>query len=177
MRKHLSPLLLLLHVVVSPAFGQKARVLTNTGLKKLEVFVGSWRAEATDSANKGKVSAVNTCGWSPNGRFLIADQIVNINGTQTNNLSIYSYNPASDDYTLTIVGIPGRGPSTVPIAYRGDTLIYHSAYTYKGKRYFNRTLNIFSSSGNYSYQIQSSEDSIHWQTNGEGRSVKVQSGD
>jgi hypothetical protein len=171
MRKHLSPLLLLC-VLVSPAFAQTARVLKDGGLKKLNVFVGAWQAEATDSANKGKISAVNTCRMSPNGGFLIADQSVTINGATTNNLSIYSYNAGTDDYTLTIVGIPGREPFTVPIAYHGDTLIYHGAYTDNGRRYYNRTLNIFNAPDSYIYLIQSSEDSVHWQTNGEGRSVK-----
>lgn len=93
-----------------------------------------------------------------------------MNGSKTDNLSIYSYNSTTDDYTLTLVGIPDRAPLTVPIAYRGDTLIYHSAYTDNGRRYFNRMLNIFSSPSEYSYLIQSSEDTVHWQTNGEGRS-------
>jgi len=164
--------LLLVSAVGGSGYAQ-TKVLTGGGVKKLEVFVGTWRAEATDSASKGKISAVNTCAWSPNGGYLIADQSVTMNGASTNNLSIYSYNPGTDDYTLTLVGIPGRAPFTVPIAYRGDTLIYHSAYTDNGRRYYNRTLNIFSSPREYVYLIQSSEDSIHWQTNGEGRSRKV----
>ena len=186
MRKYLNPMrsdaaflirgLLLLLLICDnalPAHAQTARVLKGDGLKKLDVFVGTWKAEATDSASKGKISAVNTCAWSPGGRFLIADQAVNMNGTTTNNLSIYSYNTGTDDYTLTLVGVPGREPFTVPIACSGDTLIYHGAYTDNGKRYYNRTLNIFNSRDHYVYLIQTSEDSVHWRTNGEGRSVKV----
>jgi hypothetical protein len=171
MRKHLLIALPLI-CCVSRSSAQPARVLKEEGLQKLSVFVGTWKAEATDAANKGKISAVNSCQWSVNGGFLIADQAVTINGTKVDNLSIYHYNAATDDYTLTIVGIPGREPFTVPIAYRGDTLIYHSVYTDNGKRYFNRTLNIFDSRDSYVYLIQASEDSVHWQTNGEGRSVR-----
>ena len=155
-----------------PGYAQ-TKVLTAGGLRKLDVFVGVWRGEATDSANAGKISAINTCRWSPNGGFLIADQAVNMNGTERNNLSIYSYNPGTDDYTLTLVGIPGSAPFTVPIAYSGDTLIYHGAYTDNGRRHYTRTLNIFTSPDRYTYLIQSSEDSVHWQTNGEGRSQKI----
>ncbi|HVS97220.1 MAG TPA: hypothetical protein VHE54_12085 [Puia sp.] len=162
-----------LSLTLASAGYAQTKVLTAGGLRKLDVFVGTWRGEATDSANAGKISAINTCRWSPNGGFLIADQAVNMNGRKTNNLSIYSWNPATDDYTLTLVGIPGSAPFTVPIAYRGDTLIYHSAYTDNGRRYYTRTLNIFSSPDRYTYLIQSSEDSVHWQTNGQGRSQKI----
>ena len=168
----LANLLSVIFGFVAPADGQSPQVLKGTGLHKLDAFLGTWRAEATDSASKGKISAVNTIRWSPGGGFLIADQSVTIGDTHTNNLSIYSYNPGSDDYTLTIVGIPGRGPFSIPIAYSGDTLVYHSAYTDGGQRYYNRTLNIFKTPGEYVYLIQSSTDSVRWQTSGEGRSVK-----
>ena len=94
-------------------------------------------------------------------------------GTKTNNLSIYGWDPGADEYVLTVAGLKGREPFTVPIACRGDTLIYHSAYTDNGRRYYNRTLNIFRSPMEYVYLIQSSEDSVHWVTHGEGRSVKT----
>lgn len=186
MRKHLNQLppgnaiflsffslILLICGFVSPVCAQTTRVLTGAGLKKLDAFVGTWKAEATDSANKGKILAVNTIRWSPNEGFLIADQNVTMGGGTTNNLSIYSYDPATDSYVLTIVGVPGRAPFTVPIAYRGDTLIYHSAYTDGGQRYYNRTLNIFRSAEEYVYLVQSSSDSLHWETHGEGRSMRV----
>jgi hypothetical protein len=166
-------LLLLMCGSVSPVWAQTAHVLTGAGLKKLDSFVGTWKAEATDSANKGKISAVNTIRWSSNEGFLIADQNVTIGGGTTNNLSIYSYDAATDSYMLTIVGVPGRAPFTVPIAYQGDTLVYHSAYTDGGQRFYNRTLNIFHSAEEYVYLVQSSSDSLHWETHGEGRSVKV----
>ncbi len=62
--------------------------------------------------------------WAPNGNFLIADQAVNNAGTKSNNLSIYNYNPAKDDYTLTLVGIAGMEPFTIPMSYHADTLFY-----------------------------------------------------
>ena len=140
---------------------------------KLRVFIGTWKAESTDSANAGKVSSVYACTWSPNGNFLIADQKVSNHGALTNNLSIYNYNAATDDYTLTLVGIPGMAPWTVPIAYSGDTLIYHSEYTSDGKKMYNRTLNVFLSATNYKFLIQSSPDGTNWRTDGEGLARKI----
>ena len=89
-----------------------------------------------------------------------------------NNLSIYNYNPAKDDYTLTLVGIAGMEPFTIPISYHGDTLFYHSEYSNNGKKMYNRTLNIFLSPSSYSYLIQSSDDGEHWKTDGMGKAGK-----
>lgn len=151
----------------------KALVLKEAGLKKLGVFLGTWKAESTDTGAAGKISAVSTGSWSPIGDFLVVEQVVDNNGTKTNNLSIFQYNPATDDYTLTLVGIPGMAPFTVPMAYSGDTLVFHSEYTDNGVKKYNRTLNVFSSPKSYRYIIQNSTDSVNWQTAGAGRSVKV----
>lgn len=142
--------------------GQK--VLKDTGLQKLKVFVGVWRGAGADSE---QISAINNIRWSPNGRFLIADQLITNHGVTTNNLSIYNYNASTDDYTLTLVGIKGMAPFTVPIACHGDTLIYDGGPT-------NRTLNIFETADRYRYVIQSSGDGgKSWETVGQGWSRKV----
>ena len=156
------------------AFAQPARVLTGTGLKKLGIFLGTWRAESTiDSTHKDKIFATYTCQWSPNGAYLIADQLVNINGKETNNLFIYNYNADQDDYTLSPVGIPGMKPFTVPVSYDGDTLFYKSEYTDNGKKMYSRTLNVFTGLSSYFYKIQFSDDGVHWRTDGEGKAVKL----
>jgi len=160
----------------APGLGQPAaqgKVLKGTGLAKLGVFIGTWKAESTDSANVGKVSSVYTCTWSPNGNFLIADQKVSNHGVSTNNLSVYNYNSSTDDYTLTLVGIPGMAPFTVPVAYSGDTLIYHTEFSRDGKKMYNRTLNVFLSASNYKFLIQSSADGMSWHTDGEGVARKI----
>ena len=158
---------------VSRVAATEGKVLKGAGLARLGVFIGSWKAESTDSANAGKVSAVYTCSWSANGNFLIADQKVSNHGVSTNNLSVYNYNSATDDYTLTLVGIPGMAPFTIPVGYSGDTLIYHSEYSRDGKKMYNRTLNVFLSSTNYKFLIQSSSDGVLWHTDGEGLARKV----
>jgi hypothetical protein len=93
-------------------------VLKDTGIKKLSVFAGTWRAWSADSAGKGKISAVSTCQFSPNGQYLIADQVVTNNGAVTNDLSVYSYNKEKDEFALTVLGIPGMQPFTTSIGRR-----------------------------------------------------------
>lgn len=154
---------------------QPARVLTGEGLKKLSVFVGTWKAESTvDATHPNPISATYTCQWSPNGRYLVADQLVNNNGKETNNLSIYTYNADKGDYTLSLVGVPGMEPFSIGVLARGDTLFYNSEFMNGGKKVYNRTLNIFNSGTDYIYKIQFSEDGVSWRTDGEGKARKVQ---
>lgn len=153
---------------------QSAKVLTGEGLKKLNVFVGTWKAEnVVDAGHPNRITATFTCQWSPNGRYLVADQLVNNNGRETNNLSIYTYNADKGDYTLSLVGVPGMQPFSIGVVARGDTLFYNSEYMDGGKRRFNRTLNIFNSPVEYIYKIQFSDDGVTWRTDGEGRTSKV----
>ena len=151
-----------------------ARVLTASGLQKLAVFIGTWKGESTvDATHKDNISAVNTIQWSPNGKYLIADQVINRDGRETNNLSIYHYNADKDNYTLSLVGIPGMAPFSTPVTYKGDTLFYNGEYTENGKKVYNRTLNIFTSPSSYVYKIQFSDDGVNWRTNGEGKAEKI----
>lgn len=157
--------------------GNSAKVLTEQGVKKLSVFVGTWQAHGNpDSTGKTPPSAVTTCQWSANGQYLVCDQLVTNEGKQTNNLSIYSYKPDDDSYTLSLVGIPGMDPFNVPVTYKGDEFIYSGEYTVEGKKTFTRTLNIFSSATEYIYKVQSSADGINWTTHAEGQSHKVAPG-
>jgi hypothetical protein len=172
--KKITVLLLVLAAAGGGVYGQSARVLTGQGVKKLGVFIGTWKAESTvDAAHPEKTSATYTCQWSPNGRYLVADQLVNNNGQETNNLSIYNYNADKDTYTLSLVGIPGVEPFSIGVLARGDTLFYNSEFMDNGKKVYSRTLNVFSSLTDYVYLIQFSEDGVSWRTNGEGKARKI----
>jgi hypothetical protein len=169
--KTLSTLFLLAIPVI--LFAQTGKILKDAGLKKLNVFVGTWKSVNT-SAGGPAISAISTIAWSANGLYLIADQIVTIGDKKTNNLSIYSYNQEHDVYKLSLVGVPGMAPFSIPVSYKSDMLIYSSDYTDgSGKKMYNRTLNTFISPTLYTYQVQSSTDSINWTTSMEGRTVKV----
>ena len=150
-------------------------VLKENGLKKLSAFIGTWKAENDpDSSGKSATSAIYTCEWSANGNYLIADQKVTTNGTTTNNLSIYHYNVDKDDYTLTVVGVPGMETFTIPVTYKGDELYYLGSYTdNNGKKIYTRTVNTFLSASSYTFKVQSSEDGERWATSISGKSTKI----
>lgn len=185
MLKHLRSLLLLISITAFAqltAFGQKPRVLKDSGLKKLSAFLGTWRAEndpdstaAAGGASSGSsgTSAVYTCEWAVNGNFLIADQKVTRAGSTTNNLSIYSYVPEKDEYLLSLVGIPGMQPFSIRVTYKGDELYYLGDYMDNGKKVYTRTVNTFLSPTNYTFKVQSSGDEVNWTTSFSGKAVKL----
>jgi hypothetical protein len=154
---------------------QSPAVLKENGIKRLAVFIGTWQAENDpDSSGKSATSALYTCQWSTNGNYLIADQKVTNMGTTTNNLSIYSYNPDKDGYTLSLVGIPGMEPFSIPVTYKGDELYYLGSYSdNSGKKIYTRTVNAFLSSTDYTFKVQSSEDGVHWVTSMQGKAHKI----
>jgi hypothetical protein len=152
-------------------FAQKANVLKGDRLNKLSVLAGEWRAENAPGSTDN-TSAVYGCHFSENKNFLVCDQIVNHEGHQTNNLSIYSYD-SLNHYKLTLVGIPGMQPFSIPAITSGDSLIYPGSHLENGITVYNRTLNVFSSNTKYAFFIQSSKDNIHWTTSLSGTAEKI----
>ena len=169
--------LLLFAALMTSASGlaQSPVVLKESGIKKLAVFIGTWRADNDpDSTGKSDVSSVYTCQWSSNGNYMIADQKATNHGVMINNLSIYSYNADKDGYTLAVVGVPGMEPFSIPITYKGDELYYlGSSIDNNGKTIFARTVNTFLSSTDYTFKVQSSEDGEHWTTSMQGKAHKI----
>jgi hypothetical protein len=165
MKRHL--LLWAALIVSAASFGQSPVVLKDSGLKKLAVFIGTWKAEndpdssgatgasgGAGGSGGSAVSAVYTCQWSANGNYLVADQQVMVGGNTTNNLSIYNYNSKQDTYTLSLVGVPGMQPFSILVTYKGDELYYLSDYTdNSGKKMYNRTVNSFLSPNSYTFKV------------------------
>jgi hypothetical protein len=152
-------------------FAQQATVLKGDGLNKLSVLIGQWKAE-NQPGSKDNTSAVFACRLSENKNFLVCDQVINHEGHQTNNLSIYSYD-SSDHYKLTLVGIPGMEPFSIPAVISGDSLIYPGSHMENGIKVYNRTLNVFLNNSKYEFFIQSSNDNIHWTTSLSGTAAKI----
>jgi hypothetical protein len=173
----LKTLFCLFYLIVFAVVGsaQVATVLKESGIKKLDVLTGTWKARGNpDGSGNTPVSALTTCQWSANGAYLVCDQLVTNNGARTNNLSIYAYNADKDAYTLSLVGVPGMDPFSIGVTYKGDTLFYNSEYTANGKKVYARTLNVFASPSAYAYIVQSSDDGLNWQTSASGQSERVQ---
>ncbi|MDP9046753.1 MAG: hypothetical protein M3N14_01365 [Bacteroidota bacterium] len=157
-------------LITTTSFGQNGKILTEPGLKKLSVFLGTWKSQSEGAKDQ---FAIYTCRWSVNGKYLVCDQIVTDGEKKTNNLAIYSYNAVRDTYKLSLVGIPGADPFAIPVTYKSDELVYSGDYMQDGKKVYTRTLNTFISRSYYIYKVQSSKDSINWTISIAGKAVKI----
>ena len=157
--------------IIHIAIAQNAKILRGHGIKKLSVFLGTWKSKNADP--KDSSFAVYTCRWSVNGNYLVCDQIVTDGAKNSNNLAIYSYDSATDSYKLSLVGIPGAEPFAISMTCKDDTLIYTNEYIANGKKVYTRTLNNFVSNTLYTYKSQSSNDKATWTTLSEGTAIKI----
>src|SRR5215469_5949078 len=98
--------LLLLIAFVLSGFGlaQSTTSDEQAATKKLGVFVGKWESEGrffdTPFSKAGKVSSNIDCGWSPQGNFLICEQLITDSTGKHTQLSIFSYNDKDKNYTI-----------------------------------------------------------------------------
>ncbi len=151
---------------------QSIRILKDTGIKKLSVFIGTWRSKNNPPNEDEGSFAIYTCRWSVNGTYLVCDQIVTSKNGKTNNLAIYSYD-SLNEYKLNLVGIPGSDPFSIPVTSSGDTLTYSGSYSENGVTMYTRTLNVFENTLKYYYISQFSKDKKNWTISVEGTAVKI----
>jgi hypothetical protein len=80
--------------------------------KKLGAFVGKWETEGAFTSGQ-KTSTSLECRWSPQGSYLVCDQLVNM-GTAGDHrqFTVYSYDSKSGNYSYTTLSDPGAKPST-----------------------------------------------------------------
>jgi hypothetical protein len=165
-------ILLIILVLYTPAYGQHGEILKEQGLKKLSVFLGTWKGE-NNPGSSNTTTSNTSCGWSLNGRYLVFDQLIDQAGIHSDNLSIYSYDSLHDSYLLSLVGIPDTEPFSIQMTARADTLIYSGSYLDHGKKIFTRTLNIFKRSSLYVFISQYSGDGSSWINTLEGSASKL----
>jgi len=145
-----------------------------TASNQLGMFVGTWHGNGSFAqANKTvHVNGSNTCSWSSAARvFLVCDGVAQIEGmTQPQHqLSVYTWDAASGKYGF--ANITPDQIASPDLGLSGKTWTYTGHFTDKqNKTHGFRTLNIFDSPDHYRYEIQNSDDGVHWTTTGSGES-------
>src|SRR5258708_22135949 len=81
-------------------------------VKKLGAFLGKWQSEATFAGSNNKITSALECRWSPQGTFLICEQLVKMPDGEHRQLTAYAYNRKDGSYSYTTVSDPGAKPTT-----------------------------------------------------------------
>jgi hypothetical protein len=142
--------------------------------KKLGALVGKWETEGAFTSGQ-KTSTSLECRWSPQGSYLVCDQLVNM-GTAGDHrqFTVYSYDSKSGNYSYTTLSDPGAKPSTGGITIKGNLWIYDSSFTANGKTTLIRTTNEFTDVRTEVFKVASSEDNgANWKIVLQGVAHKI----
>ena len=152
---------------------QSASASTDDPTKKLGAFVGKWETEGVFT-NGPKTSTSLECRWSPQGSYVVCDQLVNMGG-QHRQFTVYSYDSKAGHYSFTTLADPGTKPTTGGITIKGNLWTYDdSSFTANGKTTLVRVTNEFTDSKTEVFKVASSEDNgANWNIVLQGVAHKV----
>jgi hypothetical protein len=140
--------------------------------KKLGAFLGKWETEGA-FANGQKTSTSLECRWSPQGFYLVCDQVVRMAG-EHRQFTVYSYDSKTGNYSYTTLADPGAKPSSGGITIKGNLWTYESSFEANGKTTLIRTTNEFTDDKTEVFKVASSDDGgATWKIGLEGKARKV----
>lgn len=141
--------------------------------KKLGAFVGKWETEGTFT-NGPKTSTTLECRWSPQGSYLVCDQLVNMGG-EHRQFTVYSYDSKSGKYSYVTLSDPGAKPTTGGITIKGNFWTYDdSSFTANGKTTLVRVTNEFTDPKTEVFKVAASEDNgANWKIMLQGVAHKI----
>jgi hypothetical protein len=141
--------------------------------KKLGVFVGKWETEGTFTSGQ-KTSTTLECRWSPQGSYLVCDQLVNMGG-EHRQFTVYSYDSKAGKYSYVTLADPGAKPTTGGITIKGNLWTYDdSSFTANGKTTMIRTTNEFTDAKTEVFKVATSEDNgANWKIMLQGMAHKI----
>jgi hypothetical protein len=142
--------------------------------KKLGAFVGKWETEGAFTGGQ-KTSTSLECRWSPQGSYLVCDQIVRMGAAGDHRqFTVYSYDSKTGNYSYTTLADPGAKPSTGGIIIKGNLWTYESSFEANGKTTMIRTTNEFIDDKTEVFKVASSDDGgAHWKIAIEGKARKI----
>ncbi len=143
-------------------------------VKKLGAFLGKWQSEATFAGSNNKITSALECRWSPQGTFLICEQLVKMPDGEHRQLTAYTYNRKDGSYSYTTVSDPGAKPTTGTVQINGYVWVYSSSFEANGKTTQIRTTNEFTNPRTEVFKVESSEDGgATWKTLLQGTTHKT----
>ncbi len=142
--------------------------------KKLGAFLGKWQTEGAFTGSDTKISSTLECRWSPQGTFLVCDQLVKLPGGDHHQFTAYSYNTKDSAYSYVTIPDPGAKPNSGKVEIKGNVWTYSSSFENNGKTTQVRTTNEFTDPHTETFKTEFSDDGgASWKTILQGTAHKV----
>jgi len=120
--------------------------------------VGKWETEGSFTSGQ-KTSTTLECRWSPQGSYLVCDQLVRMGAADQRQFTVYSYNSKAGNYSFTTIADPGARPTTGGITIKGNLWTYDdSSFESNGKKTVMRVTNEFTDAKTEIFKVMSSDD-------------------
>jgi uncharacterized protein YxeA len=150
-----------------------APAATDDPTKKLGAFVGKWETEGAFT-NGPKTSTTLECRWSPQGSYLVCDQLVNMGG-EHRQFTVYSYDSKTGKYSYVTLSDPGAKPTSGGITIKDNLWTYDdSSFESNGKKTLVRVTNEFTDPKTEVFKVTSSEDNgANWKVVLQGVAHKI----
>ena len=140
--------------------------------KKLGAFVGKWETEGTFATGQ-KASTTLECRWSPQGVYLVCDQLVRM-ADEHRQFTVYSYDSKAGTYSYTTLADPGAKPTSGTVTIKGNLWTYESSFEAQGKKTLIVTTNEFTDPKTEVFKVKTSDDGgATWKTMLKGKARKV----
>lgn len=146
---------------------------TDNPTKKLGAFVGKWETEGSFTSGQ-KTHTTLECRWSPQGSYLVCDQLVNMGG-EHRQFTVYSYDSKTARYSYVTLSDPGAKPVSGGITIKGNLWTYDdSSFTANGKTTMVRVTNEFTDPKTEVFKVTTSEDNgANWKIMLQGVAHKI----
>jgi Protein of unknown function (DUF1579) len=161
-------------LIVTSALGAFAAIQQpDDGGKGLNALLGKWYVEGTQN-NGLKSSSNQDCRWSPQGSFMVCEQITKMAAGESRTLTVYCYDSKSGNYSYTAVSGSGAKPTYGALEIRGTVWTFDGSVENAGKTIQFRTVRKFIDAKTSNVQIMRSDDGgKQWQTILEAKMQKV----
>ena len=136
-------------------------------------YIGHWETSGkfydTKFSKTHTVTSTLDCDWSPQGTYMVCEQLIHDDQGEHTQLTIYTPNPDGPDFTFYTFNKPGEKPFMGSLKIEGDTWTYGPP---PGQPSQFRTTNIVKKD-EVTYKVELSDETGKWTTISEGSSHRA----
>jgi hypothetical protein len=155
----------LLFTLLLAACGAGASAQADAPSRSWGPFLAPGKARALSLDQTTRLASTLECRWSPQGIFLVCDQLVKLPGGDHHQFTAYSHNSKDNVYGYVTIPDPGAKPNSGKVEIKGNLWTYSSSFENNGKTMAIKTTNEFSDTRTEVFKTESSDDGgATWKT-------------